>query len=277
VQTTLYKVTVTGNNNCSATDSVLVQVFPKPLFSIDPKETKICSGDSVILSASGGDQYQWEPQATVLNPAAASTKVFPDIDTRYTVMVTDNKCSVSEMLEAIVTIKQNPNIRIKKSNDINCILGQATISATGGVEYRWEPNAQLLTPNRSSTIASPSETTMYFIEAKGSNGCVSKDSIQVIVTKGYDEKNYQLPTGFTPNNDGLNDCFGISKWGYITNLEFSIFNRFGERVFFTTDPSICWDGRYKGAKQNSGAFVYMIKAKGACGDFSRKGTVILIR
>ncbi|HEV2830777.1 MAG TPA: gliding motility-associated C-terminal domain-containing protein, partial [Hanamia sp.] len=86
-----------------------------------------------------------------------------------------------------------------------------------------------------------------------------------------------LPTAFSPNNDGMNDCFGVKKWGYLTNLEFSIFNRFGERVFFTTDASNCWDGRYKGIPQDAGAFVYIVKANGICGSFNKRGTFVLIR
>ena len=277
LQTTTYKVTVTGNNNCLANDSVLIQVFPKPLFSINPLISKICKGDSAVLTASGGDQYQWFPVETVLNSAAASTKIFPVNDTRYSVLITDNKCAVSEILEAIVTIQPKAEISITKTNDINCVLGQATLSASGAVKYQWEPAASLSSPLFSTTIASPAITTMYHVKATSSTGCVSKDSIQLIVQKGNNENNYLLPSAFTPNNDGINDCFGVKKWGYITNLEFSIFNRFGEKVFFTADASNCWDGRYKGVPQAAGAFVYIIKAKGICGDINRKGTFILIR
>ena len=55
-----------------------------------------------------------------------------------------------------------------------------------------------------------------------------------------------MPNAFTPNNDGINDCFGLKYWGNVTKLDFSIYNRFGERIFYTTDPAKCWDGRYKG-------------------------------
>lgn len=200
-----------------------------------------------------------------------------NVETHYNVIVTDNNCGVSETLEVVVTIQPKAKIRITKSNDINCILGQATLSATGGVKYQWEPISDLSTPMNSTTLVSPEETMMYYVQAVSNNGCISKDSIELIVSKGYDEKSYQLPTAFTPNNDSLNDCFGVSKWGYITNLEFSIFNRFGERIFFTTNSSNCWDGKYKGSPQDAGTFVYLIKAKGICGEFTRKGVVVLIR
>jgi gliding motility-associated-like protein len=88
---------------------------------------------------------------------------------------------------------------------------------------------------------------------------------------------YFMPNAFTPNNDGINDCFGLKFWGNITKLDFSIYNRFGERIFYSTDPVKCWDGRYKGVLQNIGAYVYIIKAVTACDTVERKGTVFLVR
>ncbi|MEO8405239.1 MAG: gliding motility-associated C-terminal domain-containing protein, partial [Chitinophagaceae bacterium] len=71
---------------------------------------------------------------------------------------------------------------------------------------------------------------------------------------------------------------GIRYWGVIEKVEFSIYNRWGERIFYTTDPNGCWDGVYKGVKQPSDVFVYWIKAKTNCeGSVFRKGTFVLIR
>jgi gliding motility-associated-like protein len=86
-----------------------------------------------------------------------------------------------------------------------------------------------------------------------------------------------LPNAFTPNGDGKNDCFGVRKWGTVSNLEFSIFNRWGERVFFTNDPKQCWNGMYKGSWQPNDVFVYLVKANSACGKIFVKGTVMLIK
>jgi len=278
LQTTTYKVTVTGDNNCSASDSVTIQVLPKPVFSISPVISKICEGDSVVLSASGGDQYQWTPAATILNPASASIKVFPTNDTRYSVFITDNKCAISKTLEATVSIQPKAKIKITKTNDINCTLGSATLSVTGQAEkYQWAPAESLSDPTSSTTTAYPTENTMYYLKATGNNGCISEDSIEVRVQNNGNKNKYLLPTAFTPNNDGLNDCFGIKNWGRITHLEFSIFNRFGEKIFFSANPSTCWDGRYKGNPQPAGAYVYIVKATGVCGDINTKGTFTLIR
>lgn len=87
-----------------------------------------------------------------------------------------------------------------------------------------------------------------------------------------------MPTGFTPNNDGLNDCYGIKNWGVLGKLSFSIYNRWGERIFYTEDAGQCWDGTYKGTRQPSGVYVYMVRASSACApEIFRKGTFVLIR
>ncbi len=92
---------------------------------------------------------------------------------------------------------------------------------------------------------------------KDANGCSGSDTITVKVGQNV-KALYVLPNSFTPNDDGINDCFGIKYWGVVQELDFSIFNRFGEKVFHTNDPAICWDGRYKQKLQDANVFVYII-------------------
>jgi gliding motility-associated-like protein len=151
------------------------------------------------------------------------------------------------------------------------------LAASGAIQYSWTPGTTLNNPFSASPIATPTVTTTYILEGKSMDGCIGTDSVIVRVEK-VNEGDYWMPAAFTPNNDGLNDCYGVKYWGIVEKIEFSIFNRWGERVFYTTDPNGCWDGRYKGVMQNSGVFVYMIRAQTACSEsVIRKGTVTLIR
>ena len=86
-----------------------------------------------------------------------------------------------------------------------------------------------------------------------------------------------VPNAFSPNNDGHDDCFGLKYWGQISSLELTIYNRWGQLLFMTTDPQGCWDGTYKGVPQPAGGYVYQIKAATACEVAYRKGIVILVR
>ena len=109
------------------------------------------------------------------------------------------------------------------------------------------------------------------------NGCFAEDSIEVKVAVNNLEKGLLVPTAFTPNNDGKNDCFGVSSWGATSNFSMSIYNRWGARVFYTTEPGSCWSGKINGKDASTGVYVYLISAKTICGDVIRKGTFVLIR
>lgn len=67
-----------------------------------------------------------------------------------------------------------------------------------------------------------------------------------------------FPTIFSPNADGTNDQLCV-YWGCLVDIEVSIFNRWGEVVFYSEDPSECWNGEQNGKLVNTGAFVYMVK------------------
>ena len=132
-------------------------------------------------------------------------------------------------------------------------------------------------PAASNPIAIPTTTTEYIVEGTDASGCKGYDTIAVKV-ENTNKGGYQMPSAFTPNNDGLNDCYGIKYWGVLQGLEFSIYNRWGERIFFTKNAGQCWDGTYKGTKQGSGVFVYMITARTNCeSKVFRKGTFVLVR
>jgi gliding motility-associated-like protein len=175
-------------------------------------------------------------------------------------------------------VRSAPKLTLNKSNDVNCIVGTATLTASGGTRYSWQSTGAINNSSAQRIVVSPNVTTVYKVHAVSSNGCVAEDSIEVKVTKGDVDGGYLLPSAFTPNNDGKNDCFGVNDWGYVTDLRFQVYNRWGELVFQSTDPSICWDGTYKGIPQSSAAYVYQITAKTICGGpVYRKGTVVLIR
>ena len=87
-----------------------------------------------------------------------------------------------------------------------------------------------------------------------------------------------IPTAFTPNGDNLNDCFGVKKWPVTAAYELCIYNRWGQRVFKTTNILECWNGTFNGVLQPMDAYVYTLKATtAACGQISHKGTIVLIR
>jgi gliding motility-associated-like protein len=114
------------------------------------------------------------------------------------------------------------------------------------------------------------------VKGYDATGCANTDTVTVNV--GYNNKSgYFMPTAFSPNGDGLNDCFGLRFWGTVTKLDYSIYNRFGQRIFYSNDAAKCWDGKFKGVLQNIGVYVYVIEATTTCGEVNKKGTFVLMR
>lgn len=273
---TTFVLTATNPIGCSITDSISVFVRAQNSFSIN-SPSPICRNDSVQLFAQGGDTYLWQPSAGI-NFTIANPFVSPTSTTTYNVQVTDTLCNFSQNLSAQVVVLSLPNVRAAKQNDINCVVSTSQLTATGASAYSWQPPATLNNPNIANPVAQPVLTTQYIVQGIDAAGCINYDSVIVNVDNTGLPGGYLMPTAFTPNNDGLNDCFGIKYWGAILELEFNIFNRWGERVFHTTDPSACWNGKFRGVEQKSDVYVYWIRARTSCEPtVFRKGVIMLIR
>lgn len=88
-----------------------------------------------------------------------------------------------------------------------------------------------------------------------------------------------VPTGFTPNNDGLNDFFRPNNAIKADNYEFKVYNRWGQLVFQTNNWQAKWDGRINGVQQTTGVYVWMLRYihRDTGKAVFQKGTVTLIR
>jgi gliding motility-associated-like protein len=149
--------------------------------------------------------------------------------------------------------------------------------ATGGTKYVWDAAAGISDTLVANPIVSPTETTTYHVTVTDDNNCVNREEITVSVDLTVALSVYPMPSAFTPNGDGKNDCFGLKYWGNVKTLEFNIYDRWGVLVFSTHNANTCWDGTFKGALQPIGTYLYFIKARTACGDVERKGIVTLVQ
>ena len=273
---TTYYVVVTDEINCDYLDSVHVALRPDPVFSVS-NASQICKDGSMQLAASGGDSYSWQPASGLSDPSISNPVASPSSTTDYSVTITENICNQSSTLTTRLTILPSPTVNAQKSNDLDCSNDRSRLIATGANQYLWSPATTLNNSSVSDPVAMPQSTTDYIVEGIDASGCKGYDTITVKVDN-VNKGGYLMPNAFTPNNDGLNDCYGIRYWGIIQDLEFSIYNRWGERIFFTQTPGQCWNGTYKGVKQDGGVYVYMIKAKTNCeSEVFRKGTFVLVR
>jgi gliding motility-associated-like protein len=273
---TIYKVQVTDAYKCSYTDSVNVTMRRIRFGAILGKT--ICQGTSTILRAMGGDRYQWSPAGSLSDASIAAPVATPDTTTYYRVNISESHCGTDTTITVWVKVNPMPVVKAEKINDIDCLVHSAKLKASGsaGSSYLWAPNRGLDFPTLPEPICSADSTITYFVTSTNQYGCSALDSVTVYVT-ATNKASFEVPNAFTPNGDGVNDCFGLKSWGGATIEEFSIFSRWGERVFTTNKQGTCWDGRFRGESLPSGGYPYIIKAKTPCGYIKRTGIVMLIR
>ena len=272
---TKYVVVVIGVNNCISKDSFTVNVTPVPAFTISADKS-VCLNTKPQLNATGGNYYLWSPASLVNNPNISNPLAVTNNTTLYSVLIRDTTCGDVTTLTTTVIILPTPTVTAAKENDINCAIGSTVLTAAGALQYTWAPASSLNNAASATPIASPVNNTTFTVTGTDTNGCSNTASVTVL-TDYSARVSYAMPNAFTPNGDGHNDCFRVKYFGLIQELQFVIYNRWGEKVFFTTNPNDCWDGTYKGNPCSPGNFVYYIKAKTTCGPVERKGNLVLVR
>jgi gliding motility-associated-like protein len=84
-----------------------------------------------------------------------------------------------------------------------------------------------------------------------------------------------IPNAFTPNDDGINDSFGVKGEG-IQNYKMLIYDRWGQVIYSSSNPAEHWDGKYNNEPVENGVYVYEVFAKGF-GKHPKTGSVTLLR
>ncbi len=277
-QTTMYFVRAEGGCNTTACVSLSIKVNPKPNIQFDPlndvcldkAEFKFSNVREVSgLRGIGTLSGDGVSAAGVFSPALAGVGAH---NIRYT-FVSDEGCTDSKTQ----SINVNPIPIADAGNDVNICPGfPIQLKASGGITYEWSPSIGLDKTNIPNPTAIANTSITYHLLVTDSKGCTATDSIRINASSGNKET-FRLPSAFTPNNDGKNDCFGIEKWGEVQVTNFSIFNRWGQKVFSTKNSGECWNGKVNGVDQDAGGYVYFINAMTSCGVITFKGVIMLVR
>jgi gliding motility-associated-like protein len=144
-----------------------------------------------------------------------------------------------------------------------------------GVEVEWSPPTFLNNPTSLVPTFTGTSDRQYTIEITTAAGCVTVD-IQLV--KVFKEVKFYVPSGFTPNQDGLNDYLkpipvGVKQFNY-----FRVYNRWGQLVFDIKDDERGWNGILKGKAQATQVVVWMAEGIGIDNRvYKQNGTCVLIR
>lgn len=275
---TLYILKAFSSPFCSTKDSVQFEVKDPPSFELSPFSDTICVGTTILLKSSGSQQSRWLNTRYALSIAEKNLLVKPDSSQLYSLEMFDSTCQITDTLFSQIVVAQKPVIQIEKSNDFNCKLDTVYLKASGGSFYYWLP-AHLVSDSRSAQpfVTNRGDRQLFEVTVYSDQGCSASRSI-ILRDFSYANQSFLVPNAFTPNNDGLNDCFGVAKWGNaVKNFKCEIFNRNGDLIYSSKDVFSCWDGTLRGIPQSSGTYVYMIEAVTDCETIKRTGTLVLLR
>lgn len=234
-------------------------------------DTVICQGQTIQLRVIGGINNAWTPTMGLSDPTSASPNATPNFTTQYYVVSDAGACSSTDSV--LVVVNPNPTILAPAQLGI-CEGDSVQFNVSGASTYVWSPSIGLSDPLTSTPLAFPTTTTTYQVRGTDTNGCSDTAIVKVVV---FPKSGLFIPNAFTPNNDGKNDCFRIPNAEGVVSFELAIFDRYGERVFFSRDPSACWNGRFQGSELPVGSYAYYLNLTTSCEVIRKKGMVNLIR
>ncbi len=286
VGTTTYYVTQTVAGCESPRATITVTVQPNAIADFNFEIRYGCTFDTVTFAnlSSYSYRYVWTfgdgtRDTTDVNP----THIYPAASaaTDYNVqLVAYNTVCYPDSITKVLTLIPDPTpdfqlVNVSPNVTIN-YGGSTQLNAEGGITYAWTPaNGSLDNPTINNPIATPSVTTTYEVISFNDKGCF--DSAFVTVFVNFVDSDF-VPTGFTPNDDGLNDFFKILHLRFDKLVFMKLYNRWGEEVFMTTSISEGWNGKYHGEPQDVGVYHYLIKVEHANGETQIfKGNFTLIR
>lgn len=242
-------------------------------------DTAICKNTCINfsdLSIGSPTSWQWSFQGAT--PATASVEnplnICFAVPGTYTTTLIISDGTYSDTITKTITVFPGPVANA--GPDVSVETGSSvTLNATGGGTYLWSPATGLSCTACQSPVATPGASTNYFVTVTDSNGCTSTDAMSISIEMKCG--NVFVPTAFSPNGDSENDVLYVMG-NCITSMEFAVFDRWGEKVFSTTDQSLGWDGKRHGKELDTGVFVYYLKGTLQNGtDVSLKGNISLIK
>ena len=257
-----YIVNAAAANTCISSDTINIteNLLPQPQLGND---TFLCEGKSLILNPGTFQTYLWQDGTTA--PVYNANMVG-----KYSVTVTDNSNCINTDSVNVTAVYPSPGDLL--ADTVSFCQGESiTLSADDAYSaYTW-----------STGSTSPSITIntdgLYWLQAENNFGCSSRDSIKVsyrlCTTAIY------LPNAFTPNGDGKNDILRAKVYGVVNNFRLVIYNRFGQKIFESSNPAVGWNGNINGKTVQQGdTFVwicsYQLEGQPAQ---TAKGTVTVIR
>jgi gliding motility-associated-like protein len=227
---------------------------------------KIEASDSEEVPGTGVFSGTGISASGFFDPAMAGLGTHP---ITYT-FTADNGCI--DIKTQNITVQPLPVVNM--ASDIYAYEGgtiaiKATVSEPG-LQYKWTPATGLSRDDVLNPVITAGEDKSYTLTATSTLNCAQTFKVNLHVLKNISPAN-----AFSPNGDGVNDVWVLKYIETYPNVTVDVFNRYGEKVFFSQGYSIPFDGNYKGKALPVGTYYYMIDPKN--GRKTITGALTLIR
>ncbi|MCC6281336.1 MAG: gliding motility-associated C-terminal domain-containing protein [Saprospiraceae bacterium] len=279
----MYYVEATNGAGCQALDSVGVNNASVNIVA-ESLNRDICKGFATELTVTNmipvqNLTYEWtQGLQPIPNPM-----VIPLADATYEVKVS-NQFGCKDTLTFQVNVTEVAVTAEVTGPDTICTGQTTTLLATASgnasvYTYQWAPATTLSDNDVPDPTAEPTETTDYIVTVLGDGLCPASASVTVYYMSTECAEPYIfVPKAFTPNGDENNDKF-IVRGTNIKEMRFIVWDRWGEKVFETTDIlSTGWDGTYNGKESTPDSYAWYLEV--TCGNgatYINKGNVTLLK
>lgn len=279
------KLIITTATGCKDSAVSQVHLIPNgtPAFSWD----SICINRPVLfrnLSNENGSVsvlYNWTfndggPGSTLKDPLPVTYTTPGNVDVMLQMTSPGCETQVQRITKQLRVNAPKPGIRYRSITIPEGSSSFIHVRDSVGKIYNWTPKVQLSSYNTQYTeFFATGNDVLYQIDITDKNTCITTDTILMQILK---KQGFYLPTAFTPNGDGLNEVARPYLVGMKSLKNFSIFNRWGNLLFFTTKYGEGWNGKYKGQDQAVGVYVWILEFYNTDGKLiTEKGNITLIR
>ncbi|MBS1774307.1 MAG: gliding motility-associated C-terminal domain-containing protein [Bacteroidetes bacterium] len=272
-QTNTLTLTASTPAGCKGSDDIKLTVYPAKFLYVN-NDTAICPGEKaqLHLTTAGAKTFRWSPDLRISDVSSTDPIVSPAVTQVYTVTGVDtNACN--DTVKVKVTV--HPKALVDLPDSVRIYPGESYQMEPGGncTYFSWFPPIGLSKATISNPVAKPDVNTLYNVTAMTEAGCTATAKVNVLVSI---ESVLDVPNAFAPGTD--NGTFKILRKGDATLKSFTIYNRWGQKVFETSDINKGWDGKYKDEPQPMGVYVYAVEAVTPTGRvFTKQGNVTLVR
>jgi gliding motility-associated-like protein len=188
-----------------------------------------------------------------------------------------NHLRCTSTTQVTVTLISPPVVNVNLSS-FSLLQGDSVqLNASGALTYQWTPSIGLSCSACPNPVATPLQTTVYTVTGTAANGCRAEATASIIVDIRCNE--LFVPTIFSPNSSGpaANEQLCVFS-NCIAEMEFAIYDRWGQLVFETKNPKECWDGTKDGKEVGTGAYTYRLLVKQVNGiEIKKSGSITLTR